>query len=303
MDHGVSLYWVCHWTLRRYSMILQEDPCKHIRSKAANGDDGIHVPHGVLNGVCTHKGYKRLTILLVAKLWKQGRSRKWCQKTNSEMVPETWRPLPLCVHCAHPVSQRLSTSLNVSQHLSTSLNVSQRLSTSLNVSQRLPTSLNVSQRLSTSLNVSQRLSTSLNVSQRLSTSLNVSQRVQVVQKGTSQAQRVGWGVMHWLVIIGHLWQIGPAKSRQWLDGFSVPSNYIGTYPWYCTCIVYKLYICICIYKQYIYILANIFQYSVVPILSLHLRIQPGFNIAGCGRQIEGHPAMSQCCMMSYAYCI
>ena len=110
--------------------------------------------------------------------------------------------------------------------------------------------------------------------------LTVSQRVQVVQKGTSQAQRVGQ-------IPAMTWWIQP-----------VPSNYIGTYPWYCTCIVYKLYI-----YTYVYILANIFQYSVVPILSLHLRIQPGFNIAGCGRQIEGHPVMSRCCMMSYAYCI
>ena len=108
MGHGVSLYWVCHWTLRRYSMILQEDSCKHIRSKAANGDDGIHVPHGVLNGVCwTACVHRRDT--------DASRLRKWCQKTNSKMVPETWRPLPLCVHCAHPVSQRLSTSLNVSR--------------------------------------------------------------------------------------------------------------------------------------------------------------------------------------------
>ena len=260
MDHGVSLYWVCHWTLRRYSMILQEDPCKHIRSKAANGDDGIHVPHGVLNGVCTHKGYKRLTILLVTKLWRQGRSRKWCQKTNSEMVRETWRPLPLCVHCAHPVSQRLSTSLNVSQRLSTSLNVSQRLSTSLNVSQRLSTSLNVSQRLSTSLNVSQRLSTSLNVSQRLSTSLNVSRlfkRVPARRKGLDGGSCIGWSS---LGIFDKLDRPNPGNDL-------MDSQFLATISAHILDIVHVLYI------NYIYVYVYIYTIYIYIYLPIYFSTQ------------------------------
>ena len=135
---------------------------------------------------------------------------------------------------------------------------------------------------------------------RLSTSLNVSQRVQVVQKGTSQAQRVGWGSCIGWSSLG----IFDKLDRPYPGNDLMDSQFLATISAHILDIVHVLYINY-IYKPYIYIyiLANIFQYSVVPIVSLHLRIQPGFNIAGCGRQIEGHPAMSRCCMMSYAYCI
>ena len=81
-------------------MILQEDSCKHIRSKAANGDDGMHVPHGVLNGVCTQKGYRRFTIKEVMSENKQQNGAR-----NLKTIA------PLCSLCP----SRLSTSLNVSR--------------------------------------------------------------------------------------------------------------------------------------------------------------------------------------------